>query len=81
MSEIEKTFLFNTQWSILLWTKSDSICVYVYVLSGGVIREDSAYSIAAVPTSAARCPRCRRYTADSADCLCPRCQTVVSQAN
>uniref|UniRef100_A0A8D0D5P3 isoleucine--tRNA ligase n=1 Tax=Sander lucioperca TaxID=283035 RepID=A0A8D0D5P3_SANLU len=50
-------------------------------LEGGVIREDSAYSIAAVPTSAARCPRCRRYTADSADCLCPRCQTVVSQAN
>ncbi|XP_059209664.1 isoleucine--tRNA ligase, mitochondrial isoform X3 [Centropristis striata] len=50
-------------------------------LEGGVIREDSAYSIAVVPTSAARCPRCRRYTADSADCLCPRCQTVVSQAH
>ncbi|XP_034419567.1 isoleucine--tRNA ligase, mitochondrial isoform X2 [Cyclopterus lumpus] len=50
-------------------------------LEGGVIREDSAYSIAAVPTSAARCPRCRRYTADSADCLCPRCQTIVSQAH
>ncbi|TNN65481.1 Isoleucine--tRNA ligase, mitochondrial [Liparis tanakae] len=50
-------------------------------LEGGVIREDSAYSIAAVPTSAARCPRCRRYTADSADCLCPRCQTVLSQAH
>lgn len=49
-------------------------------LEGGVIREDSAYSLAVVPTSAARCPRCRRYTAESADCLCPRCQTVVSQA-
>uniref|UniRef100_A0A671VUA5 Isoleucine--tRNA ligase, mitochondrial n=1 Tax=Sparus aurata TaxID=8175 RepID=A0A671VUA5_SPAAU len=49
-------------------------------LEGGVIREDSAYSIAVVPTAAARCPRCRRYTAKSADCLCPRCQTVVSQA-
>ncbi|XP_073323290.1 isoleucine--tRNA ligase, mitochondrial isoform X2 [Pagrus major] len=49
-------------------------------LEGGVIREDSAYSIAVVPTAAARCPRCRRYTAQSADCLCPRCQTVVSQA-
>ncbi|XP_069017009.1 isoleucine--tRNA ligase, mitochondrial isoform X1 [Embiotoca jacksoni] len=49
-------------------------------LEGGVIREDSAYSIAAVPTSTARCPRCRRHTAESADCLCPRCQTVVSQA-
>lgn len=52
----------------------------VSILSGGVIREDSAYSIAVVPTAAARCPRCRRYTAKSADCLCPRCQTVVSQA-
>lgn len=50
-------------------------------LEGGVIREDSAYSIAVVPTSAARCPRCRRYTAESADCLCPRCQTVISQAH
>ncbi|XP_070697859.1 isoleucine--tRNA ligase, mitochondrial isoform X3 [Pempheris klunzingeri] len=50
-------------------------------LEGGVIREDSTYSVAAVPTSAARCPRCRRYTAQSADCLCPRCQTIVSQAH
>ncbi|GAA6230857.1 isoleucine--tRNA ligase, mitochondrial isoform X4 [Lates japonicus] len=50
-------------------------------LEGGVICEDSAYNIAAVPTSAGRCPRCRRYTAESADCMCPRCQTVVSQAH
>ncbi|XP_071761887.2 isoleucine--tRNA ligase, mitochondrial isoform X2 [Centroberyx gerrardi] len=50
-------------------------------LEGGVIREDSAYSIAVVPTTAARCPRCRRYTAQSADCLCPRCQSIVSVAN
>ncbi|XP_036928430.1 isoleucine--tRNA ligase, mitochondrial isoform X2 [Acanthopagrus latus] len=49
-------------------------------LEGGVIREDSPYSIAMVPTAAARCPRCRRYTAKSADCLCLRCQTVISQA-
>ncbi|KAM8834264.1 isoleucine--tRNA ligase, mitochondrial [Synchiropus picturatus] len=47
-------------------------------LEGGVIREDSAYSIAVVPTAAERCPRCRRYTAESADCLCPRCQRVVA---
>uniref|UniRef100_A0A8C2WTD2 isoleucine--tRNA ligase n=1 Tax=Cyclopterus lumpus TaxID=8103 RepID=A0A8C2WTD2_CYCLU len=43
--------------------------------------EERLSHIAAVPTSAARCPRCRRYTADSADCLCPRCQTIVSQAH
>ncbi|XP_068194283.1 isoleucine--tRNA ligase, mitochondrial isoform X2 [Antennarius striatus] len=46
-------------------------------LEGGVIREDSPYTIAAVPASGARCPRCRRYTAESADCLCPRCLTIV----
>uniref|UniRef100_A0A1A7WUH5 Isoleucine--tRNA ligase, mitochondrial n=2 Tax=Iconisemion striatum TaxID=60296 RepID=A0A1A7WUH5_9TELE len=50
-------------------------------LEGGVIREDSPYSIAVTPTSAARCPRCRRYTAESADCLCPRCNGIVSQAH
>ncbi|KAM6913231.1 isoleucine--tRNA ligase, mitochondrial isoform 2-T2 [Xenentodon cancila] len=50
-------------------------------LEGGVICEDSAYSIAVTPTAAARCPRCRRYTAESSDCLCPRCQAVVSQTH
>ncbi|KAJ0008755.1 hypothetical protein NQD34_016170 [Periophthalmus magnuspinnatus] len=48
-------------------------------LEGGMIREDSPYSIAVVPSSAARCPRCRRFTSDTTDCLCPRCQTVLSQ--
>lgn len=48
-------------------------------LEGGMIREDSTYSIAVLPTSAARCPRCRRFTSESTDCLCPRCQTVLSQ--
>ncbi|XP_061751656.1 isoleucine--tRNA ligase, mitochondrial isoform X1 [Nerophis ophidion] len=50
-------------------------------LEGGVIREECSYNIAAVPTSANRCPRCRRYTAESADCLCLRCQAVVSQVS
>uniref|UniRef100_A0A674NYX6 isoleucine--tRNA ligase n=1 Tax=Takifugu rubripes TaxID=31033 RepID=A0A674NYX6_TAKRU len=45
-------------------------------LEGGVIRENSAYSVAAVPTSGSRCPRCRRCTAESVDSLCPRCRTV-----
>ncbi|KAL7873802.1 hypothetical protein AOLI_G00128730 [Acnodon oligacanthus] len=48
-------------------------------LEGGVIREDSAYTIAAVPISLSRCPRCRRYTSDTPECLCPRCQTVLGQ--
>uniref|UniRef100_A0A8B9H3M6 isoleucine--tRNA ligase n=1 Tax=Astyanax mexicanus TaxID=7994 RepID=A0A8B9H3M6_ASTMX len=45
-------------------------------LEGGIIREDSTYAIAAVPISLSRCPRCRRYTSDTPECLCPRCQTV-----
>uniref|UniRef100_A0A3P8UCB2 Isoleucine--tRNA ligase, mitochondrial n=1 Tax=Cynoglossus semilaevis TaxID=244447 RepID=A0A3P8UCB2_CYNSE len=47
----------------------------------GIIREDSPYSIAVVPTTAARCPRCRRFTAESVDCLCPRCHSVLSQSH
>ncbi|KAI2654361.1 Isoleucine--tRNA ligase, mitochondrial [Labeo rohita] len=49
-------------------------------LEGGVIREESSYSVAAMPTSLSRCPRCRRYTSDEPDCLCPRCQTVLENA-
>ncbi|KAJ7988940.1 hypothetical protein DPEC_G00314400 [Dallia pectoralis] len=49
-------------------------------LEGGVIREDSAYQVAAVPTSMARCPRCRRYTSESPECPCPRCQAVLNPA-
>ncbi|XP_028293293.1 isoleucine--tRNA ligase, mitochondrial isoform X2 [Gouania willdenowi] len=48
-------------------------------LEGGVIREETAFSIAVVPTSASRCPRCRRYTSQVTDCLCPRCQNLVTQ--
>ncbi|XP_048084422.1 LOW QUALITY PROTEIN: isoleucine--tRNA ligase, mitochondrial [Alosa alosa] len=46
-------------------------------LEGGVIREESSFTVAAQPTSLSRCPRCRRYTSDSPDCLCPRCQSVL----
>uniref|UniRef100_A0A671QBT8 isoleucine--tRNA ligase n=1 Tax=Sinocyclocheilus anshuiensis TaxID=1608454 RepID=A0A671QBT8_9TELE len=49
-------------------------------LEGGMIREESSYSVAAMPTSLSRCPRCRQYTSDEPDCLCPRCQTVLENA-
>ncbi|XP_062864083.1 isoleucine--tRNA ligase, mitochondrial isoform X2 [Trichomycterus rosablanca] len=49
-------------------------------LEGGEIREESAYTAAAVPISLSRCPRCRRYTSDTPDCLCPRCHTAVGNA-
>lgn len=48
---------------------------------GGVIRETNAYDIAAVPTSGSRCPRCRRYTAESTDSLCPRCRTALNSSH
>ncbi|KAK3538006.1 hypothetical protein QTP70_027327 [Hemibagrus guttatus] len=49
-------------------------------LEGGVIHEESAYTVAAVPISLSRCPRCRRYTSDTPNCLCSRCQTVTGNA-
>uniref|UniRef100_A0A673LKS3 isoleucine--tRNA ligase n=1 Tax=Sinocyclocheilus rhinocerous TaxID=307959 RepID=A0A673LKS3_9TELE len=49
-------------------------------LEGGMIREESTYIVAAMPTSLSHCPRCRRYTSDEPDCLCPRCQTVLENA-
>ncbi|TTS81757.1 Isoleucine--tRNA ligase, mitochondrial [Bagarius yarrelli] len=50
-------------------------------LEGGIIHEESMYSVAAVPASLSRCPRCRRYTSETPECLCPRCQTVIGNTN
>uniref|UniRef100_A0A3B3QGQ6 isoleucine--tRNA ligase n=1 Tax=Paramormyrops kingsleyae TaxID=1676925 RepID=A0A3B3QGQ6_9TELE len=50
-------------------------------LEGGGIREESAYSVAAVPCPLSRCPRCRRYTAEVPECLCPRCKSVLGGPN
>ncbi|XP_031435618.1 isoleucine--tRNA ligase, mitochondrial isoform X3 [Clupea harengus] len=49
-------------------------------LEGGVIREESTFAVAALPTSLSKCPRCWRHTSDSPDCLCPRCQSVIQGA-
>ncbi|KAM4861959.1 LOW QUALITY PROTEIN: isoleucine--tRNA ligase, mitochondrial [Thomomys bottae] len=46
-------------------------------LEGGDIREESSYKVIVVPTSKEKCPRCWKYTAESADTLCPRCAEVV----
>eukprot|EP00063_Salmo_salar_P090908 XP_014065743.1 PREDICTED: isoleucine--tRNA ligase, mitochondrial-like [Salmo salar] len=46
-------------------------------LEDGVIHEDSAYQVAAVPTSMVRCARCRRYTSVSPDCPC---QIILTRA-
>ncbi|MBN3305724.1 SYIM protein, partial [Amia calva] len=46
-------------------------------LEGGDIREQCGYSVAAIPCSLSRCPRCRRYNSEEPNCLCPRCQAVT----
>ncbi|XP_013362486.1 PREDICTED: isoleucine--tRNA ligase, mitochondrial [Chinchilla lanigera] len=46
-------------------------------LEGGDIREESAYKVLVMPATKEKCPRCWKYTAESADTLCPRCAEVV----
>ncbi|XP_048831281.1 isoleucine--tRNA ligase, mitochondrial [Brienomyrus brachyistius] len=50
-------------------------------LEGVGIREESAYSVAAIPCPLSRCPRCRRHTAGEPECLCPRCKAVLGGPN
>ncbi|NXX23405.1 SYIM protein, partial [Podargus strigoides] len=47
-------------------------------LEGGDIREESSYKVIALPVAKAKCPRCRRYTADSSSTPCPRCLKVIA---
>ncbi|KAM6165931.1 isoleucine--tRNA ligase, mitochondrial [Erethizon dorsatum] len=46
-------------------------------LEGGDIREESSYKVLVMPATKEKCPRCWKYTAESADTLCPRCVEVV----
>lgn len=48
-------------------------------LEGGDIREESSYKVIVMPTTKEKCPRCWKYTAESADILCPRCAEVVGK--
>uniref|UniRef100_A0A7M4E0J8 isoleucine--tRNA ligase n=1 Tax=Crocodylus porosus TaxID=8502 RepID=A0A7M4E0J8_CROPO len=48
-------------------------------LEGGDIREESSYKVIVQPAAGAKCPRCRRYTSDSALTVCPRCMEVIAQ--
>ncbi|NWI09159.1 SYIM protein, partial [Crypturellus soui] len=47
-------------------------------LEGGDIREESSYEVIVLPTAKAKCPRCRRYTADSSSAPCARCADVLA---
>ncbi|RLW06854.1 hypothetical protein DV515_00004007 [Chloebia gouldiae] len=47
-------------------------------LEGGVICEQSSYKVIARPIAKAKCPRCRRYTAESSSTPCPRCLQVLA---
>ncbi|XP_071281949.1 isoleucine--tRNA ligase, mitochondrial [Agelaius tricolor] len=47
-------------------------------LEGGDICEQSSYKVIAQPIAKAKCPRCRRYTAESSSTPCPRCLQVLA---
>ncbi|XP_053830702.1 isoleucine--tRNA ligase, mitochondrial [Vidua macroura] len=47
-------------------------------LEGGDICEQSSYKVIARPIAKAKCPRCRRYTAESSSTPCPRCLQVLA---
>ncbi|XP_063159728.1 isoleucine--tRNA ligase, mitochondrial [Candoia aspera] len=46
-------------------------------LEGGDIREESAYKVIVLPAAKSKCPRCRKYTADSAETPCARCMQIL----
>ncbi|XP_058692136.1 isoleucine--tRNA ligase, mitochondrial [Poecile atricapillus] len=47
-------------------------------LEGGDICEQCSYKVIARPIAKAKCPRCRRYTAESSSTPCPRCLQVLA---
>ncbi|XP_074393143.1 isoleucine--tRNA ligase, mitochondrial [Zonotrichia albicollis] len=47
-------------------------------LEGGDICEQSSYKVIAQPIAKAKCPRCRRYMAESSSTPCPRCLQVLA---
>ncbi|KAL7987375.1 hypothetical protein Chor_006294 [Crotalus horridus] len=46
---------------------------------GGDIREESAYKVIVLPAAKSKCPRCRKYTADSAETPCARCMQILGE--
>ncbi|XP_066451185.1 isoleucine--tRNA ligase, mitochondrial [Eleutherodactylus coqui] len=47
-------------------------------LEGGDICEEESYKVIVQKTTKERCPRCRKYTAESALAPCPRCLEVIA---
>ncbi|XP_048353464.1 isoleucine--tRNA ligase, mitochondrial isoform X1 [Sphaerodactylus townsendi] len=46
-------------------------------LEGGDIREESSYKVIVLPAAKSKCPRCRKYTADSPETPCARCMEIL----
>ncbi|XP_041036098.1 isoleucine--tRNA ligase, mitochondrial isoform X1 [Carcharodon carcharias] len=51
---------------------------FVINLEGGDIIEESSYKIIVQSANKERCPRCKKYTSESALTLCPRCLEAVA---
>ncbi|XP_059841808.1 isoleucine--tRNA ligase, mitochondrial [Hypanus sabinus] len=51
---------------------------FVINLEGGAIIEESPYVVIVQPAAKQRCPRCKKYTSDSAQTPCPRCLEVIA---
>ncbi|XP_072906896.1 isoleucine--tRNA ligase, mitochondrial [Hemitrygon akajei] len=51
---------------------------FVINLEGGAIIEESPYVVIVQPAAKQRCPRCKKYTSDSALTPCPRCLEVIA---
>lgn len=46
---------------------------------GGDIREEAAYKVIVLPAAKSKCPRCRKYIADSAETPCARCMQILGE--
>lgn len=68
--------VFFTAW--VLPTATASLSAMTLSLTGGDICEQSSYKVIARPIAKAKCPRCRRYTAESSSTPCPRCLQVLA---
>ncbi|XP_072121179.1 isoleucine--tRNA ligase, mitochondrial [Mobula birostris] len=51
---------------------------FVINLEGGDIIEESPYVVIVQPAAKQKCPRCKKYTSDSALAPCPRCLEVIA---
>ncbi|XP_067901174.1 isoleucine--tRNA ligase, mitochondrial [Heterodontus francisci] len=52
---------------------------FVINLEGGDIIEESSYKVIVQSATKERCPRCKKYTSESAQTPCPRCLEAIAE--